>query len=47
MFTRDLTPNLKNSLDSLYPTKPEEVMKCVEIGSYEGGGKYCNNGYSL
>jgi predicted O-methyltransferase YrrM len=38
MFTCDLWPNLRNSLDSLYPTKPEEVMKCVEIGSFEGGG---------
>jgi hypothetical protein len=38
MYSCDLTLNLKNSLDILYPTKPTEVMKCVEIGSFEGKG---------
>lgn len=37
-YTRDLTPNLRNSLQLLYQTHPTESMKCVEIGSYEGGG---------
>jgi predicted O-methyltransferase YrrM len=38
MFTCDFTHALKKSLGFLYPTKPEEVMKCVEIGSFEGKG---------
>ena len=37
-YTRDLTPNLRNSLHQLYTTNPTQIMKCVEIGSYEGKG---------
>jgi len=38
MYSCDLTLNLRKSLDVLYPTKPEEIMICVEIGSFEGRG---------
>lgn len=43
MFSFDLTMNLKRSLDYLYPTNPQGVMKCVEIGSFEGGGSIVIN----
>jgi len=38
MYSCDLTQLLESSLQYLYPTKPEDVMKCVEIGSFEGKG---------
>ena len=43
MYTCDFTNDLKVNLDSLYPTKPEGVMKCVEIGSFEGRGSIVIN----
>ena len=45
MFSCDLTDKLKVSLDYLYPIKPEEVMKCVEIGSFEGRGSIMINNH--
>ena len=53
MFTIDLTPTLNKSLDILYSKDTEEVMKCVEIGSFEGKGsilihdKLCKNKDSI
>jgi len=38
MYTCNLTNDLHKSLDLLYPVRPEGVMKCVEIGSFEGRG---------
>jgi predicted O-methyltransferase YrrM len=38
IFTSDMTGNLRESIHTLYPTKPEGIMKCVEIGSFEGLG---------
>jgi hypothetical protein len=38
MYSCDLTAELKKSLDILYPINPDGVMKCVEIGSFEGKG---------
>jgi predicted O-methyltransferase YrrM len=39
MYSIDFTANLKNSLDYLYPPiRIFPVMKCVEIGSFEGRG---------
>jgi predicted O-methyltransferase YrrM len=49
MFTLNLTQKLNESLTILYPKNTEEVMKCVEIGSFEGKGsilihnKLCKN----
>jgi predicted O-methyltransferase YrrM len=34
----DLTLNLKQSLNVLYPDKPSGVMMCAEIGAFEGKG---------
>ena len=45
MFSCDITHNLKESLAQLYPTKPEGVMKCVEIGSFEGRGSILINDF--
>ena len=39
IYSCDLTPTLRESLDFLYPTKPEGAMKCVEIGSFQGEGR--------
>lgn len=53
MYSCDLTGNLEKSLYKLYPTKPTGVMKCVEIGSFEGKGSVlihsvlCNNEDSI
>ena len=53
MYTCDLTANLNTSLQNLYPTNPEQIMNCVEIGSFEGRGSVlihnilCNNKDSL
>ena len=38
MYSCNLTKLLDISLKYLYPIKPEEIMKCVEIGSFEGMG---------
>ena len=38
LYSCDLTNNLKKSLAQLYQKTPEGVMKCVEIGSFEGRG---------
>jgi hypothetical protein len=38
MYSIDLTTNLVESLHYLYPTTPDQRMKCVEIGSFEGKG---------
>ena len=43
MFSCDLTTNLRQSLNYLYPTKPADAMKCVEIGSFEGRGSILIN----
>jgi len=43
MYSCDLTENLEASLHNLYPSKPEDVMKCVEIGSFEGKGSILIN----
>ena len=53
MFTLDFTENLSKSLNILYPKDTKEVMKCVEIGSFEGKGsilihdKLCKNKDSI
>jgi len=53
MYSCDLTHNLKKNLKFLYPIKPDSVMKCVEIGSFEGKGSIlinnhlCNNNNSI
>ena len=38
MYSHNLTKLLETSLHYLYPIKPEDIMKCVEIGSFEGMG---------
>ena len=45
MFSIDLTKNLIESLTLIYPEKPQEVMNCVEIGSFEGKGSIEINNY--
>jgi predicted O-methyltransferase YrrM len=45
MSSCDLDPRLKNSINYLYPSPPEEVMKCVEIGSFEGRGSISINNH--
>lgn len=53
MFTIDLTKTFNESLSILYPNDPDEVMKCVEIGSFEGKGsiliynRLCKNNDSI
>jgi predicted O-methyltransferase YrrM len=41
----DLTGNLRTSLQVLYPTEPDNSMKCVEIGSFEGLGSLLIHDY--
>lgn len=45
MYSHDLTQNLRASLITIYPSKPEIPMKCVEIGSFEGRGSILINNY--
>jgi hypothetical protein len=45
MYSCDLTGALKKSLNFLYPIQPHSVMKCVEIGSFEGRGSVLIHDY--
>lgn len=45
MYSCDLTISLKTNLERLYEKKPEKVMKCVEIGSFEGRGSVLINNH--
>ena len=43
VFTCDYSGPLQDNLPRLYPTIPQEIMKCVEIGSFEGKGSIIIN----